>query len=129
MACDRKELFYTTSDLRLMSVPMSCRAIFHFGPPVELFRPQTLVPTRKGVRRSDPGPGSRTQISTQGGAEPVWAQTGRELFSAQATRCWRRARQQHPRSAPDGPTVLFHDSHMRHGNGINYDVAPTVSDL
>ncbi|HEY8174725.1 MAG TPA: protein kinase [Gemmatimonadaceae bacterium] len=74
--------------------------------------------------RPMPGPGSRVQVSTDGGSEPVWSPTGRELFyrangkiiAARIT--WQGG------AAAVSREVLFDDVYFPNVGHANYSVMP-----
>jgi eukaryotic-like serine/threonine-protein kinase len=73
-----------------------------------------------------PGPGARRLISTNGGAEPVWSPTGREIFyrSIDGTRMVSVAMQTNPTFAAAQPRLLFEGKFFHHQGGFypTYDV-------
>ena len=73
-----------------------------------------------------PGPGSKTQVSTQGGSEPVWEHSGRELFYRQGDRIVTVAVTTGPSFLAGTPQVLFEGAYEK---GLplghtDYDVSP-----
>jgi len=73
--------------------------------------------------RPYPGPGGKWQVSTEGGEEPRWAKSGRELFYRNGTK-WMSARvQTSPDFAAQKPEVMF-EGNFVNVLGIEYDVAP-----
>jgi serine/threonine-protein kinase len=74
-----------------------------------------------------PGPGEKVPISTEGGDEPVWAPSGRELFyrSSDGNRMMAVAVQTDPTFRVDTPRVLFEGSFIRGLAGhAGYDISP-----
>jgi eukaryotic-like serine/threonine-protein kinase len=73
--------------------------------------------------RPYPGPGGKFQVSIDGGEEPRWANSGRELFFRNGTK-WMSARVQiSPEFAAQKPQVMF-EGNFVNVYGIEYDVAP-----
>ena len=72
-----------------------------------------------------PGPGARTQVSTAGGAEPVWSPDGKRLFYRADARLIAASVSAGPVFAVTGRDTLFEDRYvgfvLPHAN---YDVAP-----
>ena len=76
-----------------------------------------------------PGPGGKWQISTDGGAEPLWSRDGRALFYREGHRVVSVAVGSESDFEPGQPLPLFE---RRYGKGLglgfpglpNYDVAP-----
>src|SRR5262249_2317538 len=68
---------------------------------------------------SYPGPGGRIQISTDGGAEPAWSPTGRELFYRKGDKMLAVPFSTTPALSAGKSTVLF-EGKFEEG----YDVAP-----
>jgi Tol biopolymer transport system component len=75
--------------------------------------------------RAFPGPGGKTQVSTNGGSQPVWSASGRELYfrlddkvmSVQVTTA--------PTFKAGRPQLLFaRDYDLGPSEGIDFDVAP-----
>ena len=66
------------------------------------------------------------QISTGGGAQPLWARNGRELFYRRGGAVMTVAVQTDPSFTPGTPEVLFEGNYLEGilGAGRNYDVAP-----
>jgi eukaryotic-like serine/threonine-protein kinase len=72
--------------------------------------------------RPYPGPGGKWQISTKGGEEPRWSQSG-ELFYRNATK-WMAVRvHTSPIFSVEKPQVMFEGNYIN-VMGIEYDVAP-----
>jgi Tol biopolymer transport system component len=72
-----------------------------------------------------PGPGAKWQISTEGGTEPVWARSGRELFYRNGAKMMSVAITTRPDVTIEKPKLLFegiYESFM--GPRANYDVTP-----
>jgi eukaryotic-like serine/threonine-protein kinase len=79
--------------------------------------------------RPFPGPGGRRQVSTDGGAEPVWARNGRELFYRQAAGINSELIAVAVRTSPTfdivARTPLFDvSSYVEVEDHPNYDVSP-----
>ncbi len=72
-----------------------------------------------------PGPGEPWPISTQGGGEPVWGPSGRELFYRQGDRMWVVPIETGPTLSTGKPQIVFegHYATNPYGNPF-YDVAP-----
>ena len=69
--------------------------------------------------------GGQWLISTEGGATPLWAPDGRELFyRAPGGRVMAVPVQTETTFAPDNPEVLFEGNYFSGGSGRNYDIAP-----
>src|SRR5262249_28098351 len=68
---------------------------------------------------SYPGPGGRVQISTDGGVNPVWSPTGRELFYRKGEKMLAVLIETKPALVVGRPSVLF-EGKFEPG----YDVAP-----
>jgi Tol biopolymer transport system component/predicted Ser/Thr protein kinase len=78
--------------------------------------------------RPFPGPGGRSQISTEGGTEPMWARNGRELFYRSGDKMMAAAIETKPVFAATKPKLLF-EGHYERGFFSasfqpNYDVSP-----
>ena len=75
--------------------------------------------------RAYPGPGGKWQISTDGGAEPVWARNGRELFYRNGDKMMAVAIVAQP-FASGQPKLLFEGVYGRSINNreANYDASP-----
>jgi serine/threonine-protein kinase len=74
--------------------------------------------------RPYPGPGARVSVSLQGGTEPVWAHSGRELFFRAGDSLMVAAVAASPAFAVTGPRRLFTGSYLSGDNYREYDVAP-----
>jgi serine/threonine-protein kinase len=71
-----------------------------------------------------PGGGRKQQISTEGGAEPLWSHAGRELFYRNGDRMMAVDIQVAPGLSASRPHVLFEGSYVRLPWGLrNYDVS------
>jgi serine/threonine-protein kinase len=75
--------------------------------------------------RPFPGPGGKVQISTEGGAQPVWARNGRELFYRNGDKMMAATVETKPTFTAAKPKLLFEG---RYEAGIytfaqNYDVS------
>ena len=74
--------------------------------------------------RSFPGPGPKWQVSSDGGTNPLWSPSGRELFylekdklmvvDVEATPAWRLGR----------PRMLFQGRYYKSLESYAYDIAP-----
>ena len=71
-----------------------------------------------------PGSGSKRQISTDGGTEPVWARNGRELFYWNGERLMAVGITTVPTFIVTKPALLFRGTYSRDRLSTNYDVAP-----
>ena len=72
-----------------------------------------------------PGPGSKLQISTDGGIEPVWNRNGRELFYRNANKLMAVDVKTQPTFSAGKPKMLFDDRYApANGAPANYDVSP-----
>ena len=77
-----------------------------------------------------PGPGSRLQISTNGGTEPVWSRDGRRVFYRTGRRVVAATLTTAPRLAVATRTELFDDVfRLATSPHANFDVAPDGSHL
>ena len=80
--------------------------------------------------RPYPGPGGKSQISTEGGTEPVWARSGRELFYRNGDKMMAAVVDTKPTFAAAKPKLLF-EGHYETGIIFsfepNYEVSPTAS--
>jgi serine/threonine-protein kinase len=75
--------------------------------------------------RPFPGPGGKWQVSTDGGTEPVWARSGKEIFYRSERRMMAVPVQAGPTFAPGTAQRLFEgDYEFSHRNHPNYDVSP-----
>ena len=74
--------------------------------------------------RPFPGPGSRLQISTSGGTEPVWARDGSQLFYREGNRWLSVAMSATAPLTVGSPRVLFEGPYLPSDtSGAGYDVA------
>jgi dipeptidyl aminopeptidase/acylaminoacyl peptidase len=74
--------------------------------------------------RPCPGPGSKWQVSTEGGTEPVWAHNG-EIFYRGAGKMMVVETVTHPSFSAGTPKALFDDYFVPTlATGANYDVSP-----
>jgi eukaryotic-like serine/threonine-protein kinase len=69
-----------------------------------------------------PGPGGRSQVSTDGGSWPVWSRDGKELFFVSAGRLMAAAVETRPTFRARLPKPLFELGNLSDYGG--YDVAP-----
>jgi Tol biopolymer transport system component len=75
--------------------------------------------------RPYPGPGGRLPISSDGGNEPVWSRTGRELFYRHGNQMMSVAIATTPVLTAGSPRILFEGSYLASDTGgAGYDVAP-----
>ena len=74
--------------------------------------------------RPFPGPGGKSQISTEGGTEPVWARNGRELFYRNGDKMMATAIETKPVFAAAKPELLFEGHYASPTSLANYDVSP-----
>jgi serine/threonine-protein kinase len=74
--------------------------------------------------QSYPVPGARVPVSLQGGSEPVWAHSGRELFYRSGDSLMVAAVTLSPAFAVAGRRRLFSGSFVSGGSFRQYDVAP-----
>ncbi len=76
--------------------------------------------------RPFPGPGGKSQISTDGGTEPLWARNGRELFYRNGDKMMAASVQTKPMFAAAKPNLLFTGKSAAGVFGFrpNYDVSP-----
>jgi Tol biopolymer transport system component len=73
--------------------------------------------------RPFPGPGAKWQISTEGGSEPRWSRSGRELFYRNGDKMLIVDVETKPTFRPGRPRTLFEG--LYNGDSVNsYDVAP-----
>jgi eukaryotic-like serine/threonine-protein kinase len=75
--------------------------------------------------RPFPGPGGKSQISTEGGTEPVWARNGRELFYRNGDKIMVVAVETKPGLAAAKPKPLFEGQYepSLYAFSANYDVS------
>jgi serine/threonine protein kinase len=71
-----------------------------------------------------PGPGGKTQISTEGGTSPVWAKNGLELFYRNKEKQMVVSISTYGVFAAGNPRVLFENPAWMWQSGPNYDVTP-----
>jgi serine/threonine-protein kinase len=64
--------------------------------------------------------GGKTQVSTQGGTEPVWARNGRELFFRSGNKMMVVEIATEPTLRPTAPRVLFEGRYVRSGTRPGY---------
>ena len=76
--------------------------------------------------RPFPGPGGKTQISTEGGVEPMWARNGRELFYRNGDKMMVAAVETKPVFAAARPKLLFEGHYEAFNSPFqrDYDVSP-----
>jgi Tol biopolymer transport system component len=73
--------------------------------------------------RTFPGSGGRTQVSTDGGMEPMWSRDGRELFYRNGYKMMAVSVSTDPELALGKPTLLFEKPYATLRQIPNYDVA------
>ena len=71
-----------------------------------------------------PGPGGRHHISTDGGASPAWAPSGRELFYRNGQKMMAVDIQTDPTFVAGRPRMLFEGPYWNTTPGRGYDVSP-----
>ncbi len=72
-----------------------------------------------------PSPGAKWKISTDGGTEPLWGPTGRELFYRNGDKMMAVSLETKPAFAVSNPRLLFDAPYAHISSDIpNYDVAP-----
>jgi Tol biopolymer transport system component len=71
-----------------------------------------------------PGPGGRTQVSSEGGEQPRWSHNGREIFYRIGTKMMAVAVETKPSLIARKPVELFDVRFDRGGAVPGYDVAP-----
>jgi Tol biopolymer transport system component len=75
--------------------------------------------------RPYPGPGGKWQISTEGGAEPVWNPKGRELFYRSGNKMMAVDIATQPTFSPGKPKMLFEGPYVPTPRSFpDYDVSP-----
>ena len=76
------------------------------------------------------GPGPRVQISVDGGTEPVWGRSGREVFYRDETRMLSARVELEPEARVSRRDMLFPDTSFdRAREGAGYDVMPNDKEL
>ena len=73
--------------------------------------------------RPYPGPGAAVRISPNGGVEPVWARSGRELYYLEGTRLMAVAVNTGDRFNFSPATLLFDNDYLLSTQPPSYDVA------
>jgi serine/threonine protein kinase/Tol biopolymer transport system component len=71
-----------------------------------------------------PGPGGKWQVSTEGGVEPTWARSSRELFYRNGDKMWVAEVKTQPSFSASQPRVLFQGRYDTSPWYANYDVTP-----
>jgi len=71
-----------------------------------------------------PDGGARQQVSTDGGSEPLWAKSGRELFYRNGDAVMAVPVAAEHEFKAGSPSVLFQGAYERTESQTNYDVAP-----
>jgi Tol biopolymer transport system component len=74
--------------------------------------------------RAYPGPGPRWPISVEGGSQPVWARSGRELFYRHGDKMMAVPVTTRPGFRAGAPLVLFEAELDEQGAAANYAVTP-----
>ena len=78
--------------------------------------------------RPFPGPGAKGQVSTEGGTNPVWARSGREIFYRSDDKMLAVSIEAQPALGLSKPRLLFEERLLREEEGgvgfAQYDVAP-----
>jgi len=75
--------------------------------------------------QSFPSLGAKWKISTEGGSEPLWAPTGRELFYRNGDKMMAVSLETRPAFAVSKSRLLFEAPYAHISSDIpNYDVAP-----
>ena len=76
--------------------------------------------------RPFPGPGGKTQISTEGGTQPMWARNGRQLFYRNGDKMMVTAVETNPVFAASKPKLLFEAHYETYFLPFerDYDVSP-----
>ena len=70
-----------------------------------------------------PGPGSKWQISTDGGDSPRWAPNGREIFYRNGNRMMAAKTETQPAFSFHAPRLLFEGNYLA-ASAASYDVSP-----
>ena len=70
-----------------------------------------------------PGPGAPRRVSPNGGIEPVWARSGRELYYLEGQKMMAIAVETRTGFDFKPPVVLFEGTYMRPGQPPSYDVS------
>ena len=72
-----------------------------------------------------PGPGGRVQISSEGGTEPVWSRSGKEIFYRQHDQVWATDVQIGSRLTAGKPRLLFERAGFGWGFPVrSWDISP-----
>ena len=98
----------------------------HFSPDGHWIAYQSAESGRTEIYvRPFQGPGGRTQVSTDGGVEPVWSRDGRELFYINGDKTMAVEVQTKPDFSARSPRVLFTGRYLPSPNGVSgYDISP-----
>jgi Tol biopolymer transport system component len=70
------------------------------------------------------GPGSKKQISADGGTEPVWSPNGRELFYRNGNKMMVVNVSINPQFSASKPELLFSGWYATDRIAANYDISP-----
>jgi Tol biopolymer transport system component len=73
--------------------------------------------------RPFPGPGASSQISTEGGNQPMWSRNGKELYYREGNKMMAAVISTAPEVRVTSRTPLFEDRFLT-SNATNYDVLP-----
>ena len=73
--------------------------------------------------RPYPGPGAAVRVSPNGGVEPVWARSGRELYYLEGNKLMSVAIEARSDFNFKPPTLLFESNYLRGGQPPSYDIA------
>jgi hypothetical protein len=74
-----------------------------------------------------PGPGGKSQVSTEGGRQPVWARGGKEIFLRNGDKMMAVQVETKPSLKLSKPEILFEGRYERNAGWYgyaNYDVTP-----
>jgi Tol biopolymer transport system component len=71
-----------------------------------------------------PGPGAKQQVSIEGGTEPVWARSGRELFYRNGDKMMAVEIRTSPAFQAAKPHLLFEGEYEHFRNELSFDVTP-----
>jgi len=74
--------------------------------------------------RPYPGPGSKQQVSAEGGNSPVWSRSGKELFYLNGRKMMVASISSGQGATELAPALLFEGEYDFAGNVANYDVTP-----
>jgi len=114
---DRKPYPYLNTDFDYRSPTLSPDGQWLAYQSDESGRPEIYV-------QKFPGPGQKTQISSEGGTSPVWAKNGLELFYRNKEKQMVVSTSTRGSFAVGGPRVLFENPGLTWQSGPNYDATP-----